>query len=112
MAAAYARLARAGFRTGEIVKALKRFAGFSGSRLAFRYAFSSIRNPHQSKRPGLPELAATYNMMGKDKEGRAEVAEVLRINPNFFLDLWAKNLPYPQPQNEKVAAALRKAGLN
>ena len=51
-------------------------------------------------------------MMGKDKEGRAEVAEVLRINPNFFLDLWAKNLPYPQPQNEKVAAALRKAGLN
>ena len=31
-------------------------------------------------------LAATYSMMGREKEARAEAAEVLRINPKFSLD--------------------------
>ena len=35
-------------------------------------------------------LAATYSMMGREKEARAEAAEVLRINPKFSLDFWAK----------------------
>jgi tetratricopeptide (TPR) repeat protein len=31
-------------------------------------------------------LAATYSMTGREKEARAEAAEVLRINPKFSLD--------------------------
>ena len=35
-------------------------------------------------------LAATYSMMGREKEARAEAAEVLRINPKFSVDTIAK----------------------
>ena len=58
------------------------------------------------------DLAVTYSMMGREKEARAEAAEVLRINPKFSLDYFAKILPYKdQSQNDKIINALRKAGL-
>jgi hypothetical protein len=51
-------------------------------------------------------------MMGREKDARAEAAEVLRINSKFSLDFLAKMLPYKdQSKTEKVANALRKAGL-
>ena len=51
-------------------------------------------------------------MMGREKEARAEAAEVLRINPKFSLDLYAKRLPYKdQSEIDKFANAMRKAGL-
>ena len=57
-------------------------------------------------------LAGIYIMMGRDKEARAEAAEVLRINPKFSLAFWAKVLPY---QDRSVADnlinVLREAGL-
>jgi adenylate cyclase len=57
-------------------------------------------------------LAAVYSLMGHEKEARAEAAEVLRMNPKFSVDSWAKNLPYKdQSQGDKVVNALRKAGL-
>jgi adenylate cyclase len=57
-------------------------------------------------------LAATYSMLGREKEARAEAAEVLRINPKFSVDYYAKVLPYKdQSQTDKVINALRKAGL-
>jgi adenylate cyclase len=57
-------------------------------------------------------LAATYSMMGREKEARAEAEEVLRINPKFSLDYFAKTLPYKdQSQIDKIVNALRKAGL-
>jgi adenylate cyclase len=57
-------------------------------------------------------LAATYIMMGREKEARAEAAEVLRIDPKFSLDFLAKILPYKDPsERDKVINALRKAGL-
>jgi len=57
-------------------------------------------------------LAATYIMMGREKEARAEAAEVLRIDPKFSLDFLAKILPYKdQSRRDKVINALRKAGL-
>jgi len=57
-------------------------------------------------------LAATYSMMGREKEARAEAAEVLRINPKFSLDNYAKAVSYKdQSQKEKRINALRKAGL-
>jgi adenylate cyclase len=57
-------------------------------------------------------LAATYSMMGREKEAHAEAAEVLRLNPKFSLDYRAWMLSYKdQSQNDKVVNALRKAGL-
>jgi adenylate cyclase len=57
-------------------------------------------------------LAATYSMMGREKEARAEAAEVLRINPKFSVDYKEKTLPYKdQSITDRYAAALRKAGL-
>jgi tetratricopeptide (TPR) repeat protein len=41
-------------------------------------------------------LAATYSKMGREKEARAEVAEILRINPKFSLDLFAKTSRYKE----------------
>ncbi len=60
-------------------------------------------------------LAATYSMMGLEKEARAEVAEVLRRNPKFLLDSYAKKpgilLYKEQSERDKVLDAMRKAGL-
>jgi adenylate cyclase len=57
-------------------------------------------------------LAGTYMMMGREKEARAEAAEVLRINPKFSLDSFAKAVPYKdQSVIDKLYNACRKAGL-
>ncbi len=51
-------------------------------------------------------------MMGQEKDARAEAAEVLRVRPKFSLDSLPKMLPYKdQSETDKVAKALRKAGL-
>ena len=58
------------------------------------------------------QLTATYSMMGRENEARAEAAEVLRINPKFSLDFFAKtSLVKDQSVRDKVFNALRKAGL-
>jgi tetratricopeptide (TPR) repeat protein len=57
-------------------------------------------------------LAAAYVEMGREKEAQAEAAEVLTINPNFTLDLWAKTtLLRDQSIRNRIFNALRKAGL-
>jgi len=53
-------------------------------------------------------LAATYSLSGREAEARAEAAEVLRINPRFNLESYARTLPY---DNQAELAALREAGL-
>ncbi len=51
-------------------------------------------------------------MMGRDKDARAEAAEVLRINPKFSLDSLGKILPYKDlSETDKIVNALRRAGL-
>ena len=51
-------------------------------------------------------------MMGLEKEARAEAAEVLRLNPKFSLEMWAKVSAYKdRTETEKQITALRKAGL-
>ena len=58
-------------------------------------------------------LASAYIAMGREKEARVEAAEVLRINPKFSLDNYAKTLPYKdQSRIDRYIGALRKAGLN
>jgi adenylate cyclase len=57
-------------------------------------------------------LAACYSSMGHDVEATAESKEVLRINPKFSVDSYAKTLPYKNEADiEREVAALRKAGL-
>jgi len=57
-------------------------------------------------------LTGTYSMMGREKEARAEAAEVLRINPKFSVESFAKRLTYKnQSVADKFIDALRKAGL-
>ena len=57
-------------------------------------------------------LAATYSLLGRDEEARAEAEEVLRINPKFSLESFAKTLPFKnQAQVDRFIEALRKAGL-
>jgi adenylate cyclase len=53
-------------------------------------------------------------MMGREKEARAEAAEVLRINPKFSLDLWTKRgrqIYKDESEVDKLVDAMRKAGL-
>jgi adenylate cyclase len=57
-------------------------------------------------------LAATFSASGREKEARAELAEVLRINPKFSLEYLAKTWPFKnEPDIEKHVDPLRKAGL-
>jgi len=58
-------------------------------------------------------LAATYSMMDREKEARAEAAEVLRVYPKFSVDEFARARSFyrDQPVIDKVSNALRKAGL-
>jgi adenylate cyclase len=57
-------------------------------------------------------LAATYSMMGREKEAQNEVAELLTMNPKFSLDFFAKtSVLRDQSIRDKVFNALQKAGL-
>jgi len=58
------------------------------------------------------QLTATYSMMGHEEEARAAAAEVMKINPKFSLEWYAKTI-YFKNQNDidKTIDALRKAGL-
>jgi adenylate cyclase len=57
-------------------------------------------------------LAATYINMGREQEARAEAAELLRINPKFSLDFFAKTSLYKeQSVRDNLFNALQKAGL-
>jgi adenylate cyclase len=57
-------------------------------------------------------LAAVYSVLGKEAEARAEAAEVLRLNPQFSLEVHKQRVPIKDPAMlERHLAALRKAGL-
>jgi adenylate cyclase len=57
-------------------------------------------------------LAATYASSGHKDEAYAEAAEVLKINPGFSLDYWAKMPTFKnQDDKDRVVEGLRRAGL-
>jgi TolB-like protein/DNA-binding winged helix-turn-helix (wHTH) protein/Tfp pilus assembly protein PilF len=57
-------------------------------------------------------LAAVYSELGKEAEAHAEATEVLRLNPNFSLEVHKERMPIKDPATlERHIAALRKAGL-
>jgi adenylate cyclase len=57
-------------------------------------------------------LAAVYSELDQAVEARAEAAEVLRLNPNFSLEIHRQRVPIKDSAAlERHLAALRKAGL-
>jgi len=53
-----------------------------------------------------------YSLSGQDENARAEVAEVIRIQPKFSLEKFEKKLTYKKEvDKERFLGALRKAGL-
>jgi adenylate cyclase len=57
-------------------------------------------------------MAAVYSRAGRNEEARIEAAEVLRINPKFSLEKFAKSVTYKKQEDvERTISALRKAGL-
>ncbi|MCH8144456.1 MAG: winged helix-turn-helix domain-containing protein [Gemmatimonadetes bacterium] len=57
-------------------------------------------------------LAASYAQAGRAEEARAEVAEVLELDPEFSSAHWAEKQPYKnQADRDHYLDGLRKAGL-
>jgi adenylate cyclase len=57
-------------------------------------------------------LTATYSMMGRDAEARAQAKEVLRIDSNFSVDSYSKRYGYKNKDDwNRYMDALHKAGL-
>jgi adenylate cyclase len=57
-------------------------------------------------------LTVAYSLHGRQEEARIEAAEVLRINPKFRVEYWAKTIPFKnEADRELTIGALRKAGL-
>jgi TolB-like protein/predicted Zn-dependent protease len=58
------------------------------------------------------QLADIYSQLGRETEAQAAAAEVLRINPQFSLEVHKQRMPLKDPATlERHIAALRKAGL-
>jgi adenylate cyclase len=71
----------------------------------YRARYPNFLNAHLT-------LAAAYSELGREAEARAEGAEVLRLNPNFSLEVYKQRAPINDPAMlERQLAALRKAGL-
>jgi len=58
------------------------------------------------------QLTAAYSMMGHEEEARAAAVEVMKINPKFSLERYAKTLYFKnKTDTDRTIEALRKAGL-
>ncbi len=55
---------------------------------------------------------AAYSSCGRARDARKTAGELLRLNPNFSAEVFAKRLPYRNPRDrERVITGLRNAGL-
>jgi adenylate cyclase len=75
-------------------------------------AFKKCLNRTPKYIPARAYLAASYIMLGREEEARAEVAEVLKLNPKFSVEARRKKSLYKNPEDVKHAYdAMLKAGL-
>jgi adenylate cyclase len=57
-------------------------------------------------------LVLSYILSNRDEKARSAAVEVLRIQPNFSVDNFAKRMPYKDPADiQRMVKAWRKAGL-
>jgi adenylate cyclase len=56
-------------------------------------------------------MAISYARLGREEEARAAAADLLRINPKFSLESYARTLPFTKPVAQGIIEDLRKAGL-
>ncbi len=57
-------------------------------------------------------LAVIYSELGREEEARAEVGEILRLSPNYSLEVLSQRSASKDPaETERFLVALRKAGL-
>jgi len=70
---------------------------------------AAIRRPNHL--PTHLFLAASYVELGREEEARAEVAEILRISPDYGSGSKSLTLWKDQAVPKRIRAALRKAGL-
>jgi tetratricopeptide (TPR) repeat protein len=56
-------------------------------------------------------MTISYLRLGREEEARAAAAELLRVNPKFSLESYARTLPFTKPVAERIVEDLRKAGL-
>jgi TolB-like protein/Flp pilus assembly protein TadD len=56
-------------------------------------------------------MTISYVRLGRQEEARVAAAELLKVNPKFSLDRYAKVLPFPKPIADRIVEDLRKAGL-
>jgi tetratricopeptide (TPR) repeat protein len=61
--------------------------------------------------PAHVSLAGIYVRVGRQEEAHAEAAEVMRIDPQFSLERYAKTLPMRKALVDQIVENLRKAGL-
>ncbi len=74
-------------------------------------AFKKAVNLNPNFQPAHFFLAACYSSLDRQTDAAA-AAEVIKINPKFNLEHYAKTLPYKnKADKERYIAALRKAGL-
>ena len=52
-----------------------------------------------------------FSACGKEKEARKTAKDLLRINPKFSVEAYTKKIPQNQKDKDRIAEALRKAGL-
>lgn len=75
-------------------------------------ALKRVRDRNPNFMPAHVYLAASYSERGRQKEARAEAAEVEKLNPQTSMDAWKQRLPYKdQAVLERLFDSLRKAGL-
>jgi adenylate cyclase len=91
-------LGRAHFMTGQYDKAIETFK--KALQINPNYMLAHVF------------LAACYSSMDRQAEAATAAKEVLRINPRFSIESYAKRLPFKNKADiELNVAALRKAGL-
>jgi len=90
-----------------------------GSAYSFMQRYEEAIATHQRALSRNPDflashiaLAFIYSISGREEEARAHVAEVLRISPNYSLEVASQSIPFrDRSELEGFFEALRRAGL-
>jgi adenylate cyclase len=75
-------------------------------------AYEQVFHRYPDDMRALIGSAATYSLLGRKEEARAQAAQILRMNPKFNLESFVKTLPFKNKADaELLLDSLYKAGL-